>query len=214
MLAGMRIVAISDTHTAHGALSIPPCDLLVHAGDMTRRGKREELEAFVAWFAETPARAKVFVAGNHDRCCERHPEHVRGLAEEHGLVYLEDETTTVLGLKVHGSPVTPEFRAMAFNRARGPVIAEAWVRIPSGLDLLITHGPPAGLGDRTFTGLRVGCADLRARIFETAPRVHVFGHIHEAFGEYRASDVPTRFLNVCSRPLLPFGTRPPVVFDL
>lgn len=210
----MRIVLVSDTHMAHDALTIPRCDLVVHAGDFSRRGRPEELERFVRWMADVPATAKVFVAGNHDHVCERDPALVRSLAARHGLVYLEDETTEVLGLRVHGSPVTPAFRSMAFNRVRGEVIARTWERIPAGVDLLVTHGPPHGLGDRTFTGFRAGCEALRDRLRRVPPRLHVFGHIHEARGEYADPDTPTRFLNVCSRALVPVGVRAPVIVEL
>lgn len=210
----MRLVLVSDTHMAHRAIAIPRCDLLVHAGDFSRRGRPAELEAFARWLADTPATAKVFIAGNHDHVCERDPSFARAVAERHGVVYLEDETTELLGLRIHGSPVTPAFRSMAFNRARGEAIARTWAKIPDSLDLLITHGPPRGLGDRTFTGFRAGCEDLLARVRRAPPRLHVFGHIHEAHGEYRDDAVPTRFLNVCSRALLPIGIRSPVVIDL
>lgn len=210
----MRLVLVSDTHMAHRALDVPRCDLLVHAGDFSRRGRPAELEAFAAWLADAPATAKVFVAGNHDHVCERDPAFTRAVAARHGLVYLEDESTELLGLRIHGSPVTPAFRSMAFNRPRGEVIARTWARIPDGFDLLVTHGPPHGLGDRTFTSFRAGCEELRARVLRASPRLHVFGHIHEAHGEYRVDGSPTRFLNVCSRSLVPIGVRPPVVIDL
>lgn len=210
----MRIVLISDTHMAHASLVVPPCDVLVHAGDFSRRGRPEELQRFAEWMAQQPASAKVFVAGNHDHVCEREPELVRATAARHGLIYLEDETVETQGLRIHGSPITPAFRAMAFNRARGEAIARHWERIPIGVDLLVTHGPPAGLGDRTFTGYRAGCESLRDHVRRAAPKLHVFGHIHEAFGEYADAEVGTRFLNVCSRPLVPLTVRAPVVLDV
>jgi predicted phosphodiesterase len=39
----MRIVAISDTHGLHGALSIPDVDVLIHAGHLTSHGELNEL---------------------------------------------------------------------------------------------------------------------------------------------------------------------------
>ncbi|MBK7395807.1 MAG: metallophosphoesterase [Myxococcales bacterium] len=130
----MRLVALSDTHLAHGQVSVPDGDLLVHAGDATRRGKLEELAPFLNWMAALPHRHKVFVAGNHDSCCERDPEAVRGLTAVRGIHYLCDEALELEGLRLFGSPVTPWFRGMAFTQARGPVIAETWAKIPTGLD--------------------------------------------------------------------------------
>jgi Icc-related predicted phosphoesterase len=210
----MKVVAISDTHGAHARLAVPRCDLLVHCGDVTRRGKEPEVRAFLAWFAAQPARHKILVAGNHDRFFEREPERARRLVEEHGVTYLCDEEARPDGLRVWGSPVTPRFRDMAFNRDRGDAIRAHWDLVPPDLDLLVTHGPPQGLGDRMALGLHVGCANLAQRLPALRPRVHVFGHIHEARGEYRLPGLHTRFLNVASRRLLPIGIREPVGFDL
>jgi Icc-related predicted phosphoesterase len=69
-----------------------------------------------------------------------------------------------------------------------------WRKIPRGIDVLITHGPPAGIGDRSPDHERAGCADLRARIAEIAPRLHVFGHIHQDGGLWREG--ATVFANV------------------
>lgn len=209
----MRIACISDTHGRHQRLRVPACDLLVHAGDATRRGRFSELEATLSWMAEQPVGHRVMVAGNHDRCCEAEPDRARALALRHGVELLCDEGTTVGGLRLWGSPVTPRFRRMAYNRERGPEIAAHWAKIPADLDLLITHGPPRGLGDRAIIGVNAGCDDLLARVREVEPRAHVFGHIHEAAGEYRAPGLRTRFLNVASSRLL-LGTRTPVVLEL
>jgi Icc-related predicted phosphoesterase len=210
----MRLVLISDTHMKHGALAVPPCDVLIHAGDFSNQGTLQELEAFLAWFSAQPARAKLFVAGNHDFACEQEPELTRELARQAGVHYLLDEELQFGGLRFWGSPTTPWFRGMAFNRHRGAPLRAHWERIPAGLDVLVTHGPPLGLGDRAFFGGSVGCADLLARVRERSPRLHVFGHIHEAHGEFTLPDLPTRFLNVATRHLLRGGVRQPWLLEL
>lgn len=202
-----RVAFLSDTHMRHARLEVPPVDLVVHCGDFTRRGGRDETKEFLRWLGGLPAAEKVLCAGNHDGFAEREPEAMAILAARHDVRYLENELAVVADLRIWASPVTPAFRSMAFNEERGGRIRRVWERIPTGLDLLVTHGPPKGLGDRTFFGARVGCADLRDVVAERAPRVHAFGHIHEAAGEFRADDAPnTRFLNVASSRLL-FGTR-------
>ena len=62
----MRIAVVSDTHMAHGAVTIPEADVLVHAGDFCGRGTLVELEAFAAFFRALPHRHKILIAGNHD----------------------------------------------------------------------------------------------------------------------------------------------------
>lgn len=210
----MRLALISDTHMKHAALTVPACDVLIHAGDFSRRGTRAELEGFLAWLSVQPAAAKVFIAGNHDYVCEQEPELTRRLARQAGVHYLLAEEVNVGGLRIWGSPMTPWYRGMAFNRARGELLREHWSLLPAGLDVLVTHGPPQGLGDRTFLGSSVGCAELLARVRAAPPRLHVFGHIHEARGEYCLPGVPTRFLNVSTCRLLLTGVRDPMVLDL
>jgi len=87
-------------------------------------------------------------------------------------------------IKVFGSPWSSEFCDWAFNVDRGQSSIETWARIPSDTDVLITHGPPIGFGDRTQSGFRCGCEDLMRNIRDRAhpPRVHIFGHIHEDRG--------------------------------
>lgn len=206
MLA-VRLVCVSDTHGMHDRLAVPECDLLVHAGDFSRRGRREELVAILGWMAAQPARARVLVAGNHDRFCENASAEAHAMAAGRGIRYLEDEGVEIEGLAIWGTPVTPAFRSTAFNRSRGAALRAHWERIPEKVDLLITHGPPRGLGDRVFFGAHVGCDDLLARVRTLAPRVHLFGHIHEARGEYRLPGLRTRFLNAANSRLLPVATR-------
>jgi Icc-related predicted phosphoesterase len=205
----VRIAAISDTHGAHARLEIPPCDLLVCAGDFTRRGTEAEVRAFVAWFAEQPGE-KVLIGGNHDHWAEANPGEMAALAVAHRITWLVGAAAEIGGLRLWGSPMTPAWRSMAFNLPRGSALAGHWASIPADLDLLITHGPPAGIGDRAVLGA-VGCADLRAAVNARPPRLHVFGHIHEARGTYRVPALPTQFVNAANRGILSLGLRPPML---
>ena len=46
----MRLVCISDTHGLHDQVTLPPGDVLVHAGDFTSEGELEDVRAFLDWF--------------------------------------------------------------------------------------------------------------------------------------------------------------------
>jgi hypothetical protein len=192
----MRIVAVADTHLFHRGFEVPDGDALVHAGDICRQGSLAELGVALHWLDRLPHKVKVVIAGNHDwpfaRGHER--ETARAALAEAGVIYLEDAAATIAGLRVYGAPWQPEFFGWAFNLPRGALLAEKWRSIPSGLDLLITHGPPEGFGDRVSNGSRQGCADLRARVAVVRPRVHVFGHIHEDGGVWEEDG--TLFANV------------------
>lgn len=122
--------------------------------------------------------------------------------------YLQDGRADLAGISIYGSPWQPEYGGWAFNLPRGPALAEVWSRIPAGLDVVVTHGPPMGIGDRSPTGGRAGCADLRDRIVAARPRLHLFGHIHQDGGAWRHG--ATMFANVTTWEC----ERPPTVIDL
>ncbi len=205
----MRIVCISDTHDKHAALDIPDGDVLVHAGDITGRGRREQIVAFDAWLGGLPHRHKVVIAGNHDFGLERDPSNRAWFAH---ATYLLDEEVTLDGVRFYGSPWQPRFFDWAFNLDRGAPLREVWAKIPVGVDVLITHGPPYGILDRTARGEAVGCEELRAAVARVRPRLHVFGHIHEAYGQLELDG--TRFVNASACDLSYAPVQPPIVVDL
>ena len=205
--APRTVGVVSDTHGAHDAVAVPAVDLLLCAGDISRRGTWPELLAFLDWFADRPARARALVAGNHDTAAAADPARMAAACAERGVHWLLDSGTTLLGLTLWGSPYTPRWRSFAFQEARGPALAAHWAQIPAGLDILLTHGPPRGVGDRAVLG-RVGCDALRAAVVARPPRLHVFGHIHEDAGDHRVPGCATHFVNAASARLFRLGTRP------
>ncbi len=50
---------------------------------------------------------------------------------------------------------------------------------------MLTHGPPAHILDTTSNGEDVGCENLLRAVKRCRPRLHCFGHIHEAWGAQR-----------------------------
>ncbi len=56
-------------------------------------------------------------------------------------------------------------------------MAEKWERIPEETDVLITHIPPLGFGDRA-SGTRESCEELLKAVRRVKPSLHVFGHVH------------------------------------
>lgn len=206
----MRIVCLSDTHNQHDRLAVPDGDVLVHAGDATGHGTLTEWAAFASWLTALPHRHKVLIAGNHDFCCQREAALAR--ARLCGVLYLQDELAEVEGLRIWGSPWQPWFYDWAFNLQRGPEIAAKWALIPDAVDVLITHGPPAGILDRTTKGEDVGCMDLLRELQRVRPKLHVFGHIHEAYGTLDRDGC--RFVNASSCDVRYRPIQAPIVVDL
>ena len=178
----MRITFISDTHNQHTALHLPPADMLVHAGDFSGRGTLPEVNTFMKWLDAQPHKHKVIIAGNHDFLAERDKTLFQSILPA-GVTYLDDSGATIEGINIWGSPIQPWFHDWAFNRQRGPDIARHWELIPDDTDLLITHGPPLGILDTLANGTPIGCEDLLHHVHRVKPRIHVFGHIHEAAGQ-------------------------------
>ena len=189
----MRLVAVADTHLFHDELDVPDGDVFVHAGDLCRGGSLEELREAFAWIRALPHAHKVVIAGNHDFAFLEHAEAARAVAAEAGVIYLQDSGATVAGATFWGSPWQPEFNDWAFNLPRGHALAEKWALVPERVDVLVTHGPPLGIGDRGPVAGRLGCEDLLERVRLAAPRVHVFGHIHQDGGAWEIG--ATLFVN-------------------
>jgi Icc-related predicted phosphoesterase len=208
----MRLILISDTHGHHQALDLPAGDVLVHAGDLSADGSLEQIRQFMQWFAAVGHyRHRVLIAGNHDLAFERAPASSERLVPA-SVTYLNDSGALLDGALFWGSPVTPAFQNWAFNR-QAAELEHHWARIPEGVTVLITHGPPAGLRDGVGVDrLSVGCPLLGQAVQRVQPRLHVFGHIHEGYGETRQDGVHS--VNAASCDAAYRLTNPPVVVDL
>jgi predicted phosphodiesterase len=180
----MRVVVMSDTHGHQPP--VPDSDLLLHAGDVCEHGTLAEIARFSAWFGSLPHPFKIVIAGNHDWPFERNRQAAEDVLGP-GITYMQDRGGTVRcrgeQLRLYGTPWQPEFCGWAFNLPRNSsALRLIWSKVPEGLDILITHGPPAGVLDRTAYGEQAGCQLLAEQVAKVKPRLHVFGHIHPGAG--------------------------------
>ena len=151
------------------------------------------------------------IGGNHDFFVEEHAELFRELLPE-SITYLEDAGIIIDGIHLWGSPVLPDLINWAFGKTRGAAMKAHWDLIPDNIDILITHTPPKGILDLTSAGKSIGCEDLRASVDKLQPRVHIFGHVHESYGQLQTED--TLFINAVSiRNTIGIGNAP-VVFEI
>lgn len=179
----MKLVLLSDSHGQHRSIVMPPGDIVLHAGDLTGRGRKEEVLDFLQWYSSLSYTYKVFIAGNHDFYFEERSTREIADVIPPNIIYLNDSGVTIEGLNIWGSPIQPWFFDWAFNRQRGADIRKHWDLIPGDTDVLITHGPPMGILDRNVQGEPCGCEDLLLKVKEVKPKLHLFGHIHEAAGK-------------------------------
>lgn len=213
----LRIVCISDTHSGHHQLHLPPGDILIHSGDFTK--SRTKLNAaeyidFVQWFSGHPHKTKILIAGNrddfmHTEICHkfRHRsleeiESVQSLfTGSDQIIYLKDSAYEYkqngFNFKIWGSPWTRLYgkEGKAFQVSTEDLKLK-WELIPEDIDFLITHGPPLGVCDKNLEKVQAGCPELLARVKKIKPRIHQFGHIHEGYGSQQTED--TLFINAAS----------------
>lgn len=210
----MRIVFIADTHGLTD-LEIPECDVLVHAGDITRTGHIDEVQRMAAWLGSQPARTKIAIAGNHDRAFAVAPTRAQGIMAKEGITYLEDSGTEVDGVSFWGTPWTPTFGSWSFMEDEAE-LAERWASIPE-VDVLISHGPPRGVHDMTSRGVRAGSFAMLDVLQRASARIIACGHIHESHGWCRLPN-GTWVINASCGPLWGYTRGAergrPVVFDL
>jgi Icc-related predicted phosphoesterase len=178
-------------------------DLLIVTGDLTARDEPAEYERFFDWLAIQSYKKKVFIAGNHDMAfLESNPPCVPKHCD---ATYLCDSGTEFEGIKIFGSPWSLTFpeinpKCTAFTGDE-ELLAEKFALIPDDIDILVTHGPPFRVLDKTCRGQHVGSEALsihsEARV---RPRLHVFSHIHEARGSiaYHYPNRPSLFFVNCS----------------
>ena len=185
---------------------------MIHAGDITYHGKKEEVTDFLQWFHKQNFQYKIFIAGNHDFYLEKINQADLEKIIPEGIIYLKDSSTTIGKLTIWGSPVTPWFYNWAFNRHRGEAIRKHWDLIPAGTDLLITHGPVYGFHDMVINEQHVGCQDLLRTVLTLQPKVHVCGHIHESYGNTKRSGI--RLINACLLNEHYELANKPIVFEL
>ena len=205
----MKILHLSDTHGMHAQIPLSRfdgIDMVIHSGDCSNSknlmNSMVEISEFLEWYQQVPVGIKIFVAGNHDTAIARKRiDHADMLLRD--IIYLENESIEIEGLKIWGSPITPTFGDWSFMKARDKT-HEVWKNIPNDADIVIIHGPPKGVRDLSYNRQNQleMCGDLALtkRIFEVKPKLMLFGHIHnfkdiENQGISKYSKTPTVFSN-------------------
>lgn len=192
----MKICFISDTHEMHDqiepAIIAAEADVLIHCGDFTGRGNLEKIGDFADWceklLSKEHVKHVIAIAGNHDLSLDASlpnagskPEVAQIRLRAAGVRYLEQGGTEIDGVVFWGSPWTPRFYDWGFQIDDDAHDERLWAEVPL-CDVLITHGPPHGIRDRSQRGHPCGSAALRRAVERVRPRIHAFGHIHGGHG--------------------------------
>ena len=201
----MRILAVSDEecpalwdHYRPGRLE--GYDLILSAGDL-----KADYLSFLVTMARAPL---LYVHGNHDEGYSRRPPE--------GCDCIDDQLVVFRGLRILGlggclqyrpdAPLQFTERQMARRIAR---LRFALLRA-GGVDLVVTHAPPLGLGDGDDLPHR-GFACLVRLLDRYHPQCLVHGHVH-----LRGWPLPerellygsTRIVNAAERYALELPDRP------
>ncbi|KAH6888010.1 Metallo-dependent phosphatase-like protein [Thelonectria olida] len=182
---------------------LPEADVVLHCGDLTKHSRLREFKDTFDWLRAVRAPLKLVIAGNHDfaldeeyyyRAWDGKPATVAGVrsiikeAAADGVYYLDEGTYDFnlqngARLSIYASQCTPSFGGWAFQYTGSHDF-----NIPPGVDVAMTHGPPLGVNDFALLGgTNAGCPDLFRAVHRARPKIHCFGHIHEAWGAMLAS---------------------------
>ncbi len=142
----MRVAALADLHGRLDGVVVPPCDLVVIAGDLSPYAWKLApqqvpwLEAvFAPWLERIAAEAGapvVGIAGNRDFALWWD----RRVFEKLPWTYLRDSEATVAGVRLYGSPWCPRRRAKPKADEPQPPSPP----LPPGA--VVPHWPPRGRG--------------------------------------------------------------------
>jgi uncharacterized protein len=189
----VKLLAFSDLHrdlkqAARLVEMSADADVVIGAGDFA--SVHEGLEETIAALApiETPT---LLVPGNNETL-----DALRAAAADWPAVtVLHGEGTTIDGVDFFGLgggvPATPW--DWSFDLSEEEATA-AIATAPAGC-VLVLHSPPYGHCDGGDPDTHFGSKALLAAVEEKAPRLVVFGHIHEAWGcESTVGDSPLRNL--------------------
>ena len=125
---------------------------------------------------------------------------------------LINEGIEIEGLRLWGSPVTPLYGG-AFGLSSAKDRKRLYAQISEDIDVLISHGPPYGILDLgPGSHLHQGCPELLDAVMRVRPKLHVFGHIHGAYGVFRTEQ--TTFVNAARLGLHREPDGAPFIFDM
>ncbi|KAJ4289989.1 hypothetical protein N0V88_006790 [Collariella sp. IMI 366227] len=189
-----------------------PIDVVIHCGDITGDSRLSEYREAIQVLQGIEAPVKLIIPGNHDytldtptyqqmifksrkrkdlhKLHQRYgdPGAARQIFEEakpFGIFYLDEGTHRIplangALLTLYATPYTPAYGTPGFQYTTKKSHDFA---IPTDADIVISHGPPKGVLDRSWSkSQHVGSAELFTAVAKARPKLHCFGHIHEGWG--------------------------------
>ena len=222
----VTLLHLSDTHGLHRSIEtefpLPPADIFIHTGDWTHRGKRSMNFDFDDWISTIKSRYRyvVLVGGNHE--WKKHGKNPAAAARPKDFLLeqlpfinadpscflLDHESINLLGLIIVGSAWLPRSSNQDPDKP-GPT---KYHLIPdTGVDVLLTHGPPMGIFDKMEnTDQTWGSSrNLYRKVLTARPGAHLFGHMHEQRGVWHRPSEEDDWRGGCTYEISP-GSGDPI----
>ena len=191
----MKILTVSDEkckalwdHYQPGRLA--EYDLILSAGDL-----KADYLSFLVTMARCPL---LYVHGNHDTGYSVHPPEGCDCIDDHFVVYH--------GLRILGLGGCRKYRPgphqYTERQMRRRIRRLKWlIWLHGGVDIVLTHAAPEGLGDSDDPAHR-GFAALRDLIEEAHPQYLIHGHVHMSYDHTVPREMEhegTRIINAYER---------------
>ena len=191
----MKILAISDEECAalwdyYTPDRLKDIDLIISCGD---------LKASYLSFLVTVARCPVlYVAGNHDTGYVKRPPE--------GCDPIDDHYVMFNGVRIIGLGGCRKYHPGPFQYTEGEMRGRIWKLLPrlwlhKGVDIVVTHAAPAGLGDADDPA-HWGFECLTRLIDRFRPKFLLHGHVHVTYGRNVPREIDhngTRVINAYER---------------
>jgi len=174
----MKFLAFSDLH-----LDISACDailaaaegaeLVIGAGDFAQR--REGLAPYMARLAPIADKA-IYVPGNNESLTQLRDNTKAHVLHGTSMIW---QGVTIAGLGAAVPPLPPI--PWASYDLTEEQAATALSGIP-GADILVSHSPPLGAGDRHSQLGHIGSRAVRDAAIRLQPKLLLCGHVHDDWG--------------------------------
>lgn len=194
----MKILALSDEECPalwdyYMPGRLKGYDLIISCGDL-----KANYLSFIVTMANVPV---LYVHGNHDSGYERNPPE--------GCDCIEDQLVVVNGLRILGLGGSYRYRPgphqYSEKEMRKRIFKLRWkLRKHKGVDIVVTHAPPRGIGDAEDLPHR-GFEALLELIDKYHPKYLLHGHVHMCYGTDQTREREyngTQVINTCERYVL------------
>lgn len=191
-LKSVRIVHMTDTHNflKKGMKTdfLPHGHILVHTGNFTNEGKDEEFAIFNDWldYVRDLYHYRVVILGKREvKIYGNNWDAMKKLLTNATHVLCHDEAT-ILGIRFYGAPWHWAHKLNYILRPGAPVNASArFDDIPTGINVLLTHGPAYDRLDVYYAGDTKdhwGSRELAEALRRVRPSVHLHGQVKDSRG--------------------------------